>query len=102
MYEAGYLTGESVNAALAEQLDAALRQHLVIRRPGNRVLSADDLGGLSFGILKNEQDLEVLFLRLGDQVLLFIPSNLEKTIVRAIPFIIAGLAVGLGFQGRSL
>ena len=98
MYEAGYLTGESVNAALAEQLDAALRQHLVIRRPGNRVLSADDLGGLSFGILKNEQDLEVLFLRLGDQVLLFIPSNLEKTIVRAIPFIIAGLAVGLGFK----
>ena len=34
--------------------------------------------------------------------LLFIPSNLEKTIVRAIPFIIAGLAVGLGLQGRSL
>ena len=87
-----------MNAALAEQLDAALRRHLVIRRPGNRVLNADDLGGLSFGILKNDQDLEVLFLRLGDSVLLFIPSNLEKTIVRAIPFIIAGLAVGLGFK----
>ena len=98
MYEAGYLTGDSVNAVLDQQLDAALQQHLVIRRPGNRVLSADDLGGVTFGILKNEQDLEVLFLRLGDQVLLFIPSNLEKTIVRAIPFIIAGLAVGLGFK----
>ena len=98
MYEAGYLSGDSVNAVLDQQLDAALRQHLVIRRPGNRVLSADDLGGLTFGILKNEQNLEVLFLRLGDQVLLFIPSNLEKTIVRAIPFIIAGLAVGLGFK----
>ena len=98
MYDAEYLSGESVNAALDAQLDEALRQHLVIRRPGNRVLSADDLGSLSFGILKNEQDLEVLFLRLGERVLLFIPSNLEKTIVRAIPFIIAGLAVGLGFK----
>ena len=98
MYESEYLSGASVNAALDQQLDAALRQHLVIRRPGNRVLNADDLGGVSFGILKNNQDLEVLFLRLGDQVLLFIPANLEKTIVRAIPFIIAGLAVGLGFK----
>jgi len=98
MIDAEYLTGESVNVMLADQLDAALRQHLVIRRPGNRVLSADDLGGQTFGILKNDQDLEVLFLRLGDQVLLFFPSNLEKTIVRAIPFIIAGLAVGLGFK----
>lgn len=98
MLDAEYLTGESVNAMLAEQLDAALSQHLVIRRPGNRVLSADDLGRQSFGILKNDQDLEVLFLRLGDHALLFFPSNLEKTIVRAIPFIIAGLAVGLGFK----
>ncbi len=98
MYESEYLSGDSVNAALDEQLDAALRRHLVIRRPGNRVLNADDLGGLTFGILKNDQDLEVLFLRLGDHALLFIPSNLEKTIVRAIPFIIAGLAVGLGFK----
>ncbi len=98
MYESEYLSGDSVNAALDEQLNAALRQHLVIRRPGNRVLNADDLGGLTFGILKNDQDLEVLFLRLGDHALLFIPSNLEKSIVRAIPFIIAGLAVGLGFK----
>ena len=98
MYDADYLSGESVNAALETQLNAALEQHLIIRRPGNRVLHARDMGGTTFGILKNEQDLEVLFLRLGDSVLLFIPSNLEKTIVRAIPFIIAGLAVGLGFK----
>ena len=98
MLDAEYLTGESVNAMLDEQLDPALARHLIIRRPGNRVLSADDMGGTTFGILINDQDLEVLFLRLGDQVLLFIPSNLEKTIVRAIPFIIAGLAVGLGFK----
>ena len=98
MIDSGFLTGESVNIMLAEQLDAALDQHLVIRRPGNRVLDAADMGGRVFDILKNDQDLEVLFLRLGDHALLFIPSNLEKTIVRAIPFIIAGLAVGLGFK----
>ncbi len=98
MLDADYLSGESVNLMLTEQLDAALQQHLVILRPGNRVLSAPDLGGQTFGILKNDQDLEVLFLRLGNQALLFFPSNLEKTIVRAIPFIIAGLAVGLGFK----
>ncbi len=98
MYDAGYLSGDSVNAALETQLDAALARHLVIRRPGNRILQADDMGGTTLGILKNEQDLEVVFLRLGDSALLFIPSNLEKTIVRAIPFIIAGLAVGLGFK----
>ena len=98
MIDAGHLSGESVNAMLAGQLDEALRRHLIIRRPGNRVLSASDLGASSLGILKNDQDLEVFFLRIGDQTLLFIPSNLEKTIVRAIPFIIAGLAVGLGFK----
>ena len=98
MYQAGYLSDESVNAALDAQLDDALRQHLVIRRPGNRVLSAAGLGAETLGILQNEQGLEVLFLRLGDRVLLFFPANLETTIVRAIPFIIAGLAVGLGFK----
>ena len=98
MYQAGYLSGESVNAALDAQLDDALRQHLVIRRPGNRVLSASGLGTETVSILQNEQGLEVLFLRLGDRVLLFFPANLETTIVRAIPFIIAGLAVGLGFK----
>ncbi len=98
MIDSGFLTGDSVNVMLAEQLDAALEQHLIIRRPGNRVLDAADMGGRVFDILKNNQDLEVLFLRLGDHAALFIPSNLEKTIVRAIPFIIAGLAVGLGFK----
>ena len=98
MYRAGYLSGESVNAALDAQLEDALRQHLVIRRPANRVLSAEGLGAETLGILQNEQGLEVLFLRLGDRVLLFFPAHLETTIVRAIPFIIAGLAVGLGFK----
>lgn len=98
MYDAEYVSGESVNATLEGNLNEALNQHLIIRRPSNRVLNGADLGAVTLGILKNEQGLEVLFFRLGDRVLLFFPANLEKTIVRAIPFIIAGLAVGLGFK----
>jgi general nucleoside transport system permease protein len=98
MYDAEYLSGESVNAVLEGDLSVALNQHMIVRRPGNRVLNGANLGSTSFGILKNDQDIEVLYFRLGDRVLLFFPSNLEKAIVRAIPFIIAGLAVGLGFK----
>jgi len=98
MYDAEYFDNPSINAILDDELNEQLEQHLVIRRPGNRVLNGTDFGAESFGILQNEQNLEVLFFRLGDRVLLFFPANLEKTIVRAIPFIIAGLAVGLGFK----
>lgn len=98
LYDKAYVSHESVNTMLDTELDDALNQHLIIRRPGNRVLFGENLGAQTFGILQNEQNLEVLYLRLGDRVLLFFPSNLEKTIVRAIPFIIAGLAVGLGFK----
>lgn len=41
---------------------------------------------------------EAVYLRLGGSALVFFPSNLEDLIVRAIPFIIAGLAVALGFK----
>lgn len=98
MYDVGYLTNESVNVTLTDDIDDALRDNLIIRRPGNRVLNAAGKGNDSVGIIPNELGLEVLYFRLGDRVLMFIPSNLEKTIVRAIPFIIAGLAVGLGFK----
>ena len=39
-----------------------------------------------------------IYLHIGNQVLLFFPSALEETLRRAIPFIIAGLAVTLGFK----
>lgn len=41
---------------------------------------------------------ETVYLRLGGSTLLFFPANLETLLVRAIPFIIAGLAVALGFK----
>ncbi len=98
MYDAAYFDNPNVNDVLDNELIGQLEENLIIRRPGNRVLNGTDLGSESFGILQNDQELEVLFFRLGDRVLLFFPANLEKTIVRSIPFIIAGLAVGLGFK----
>ena len=41
---------------------------------------------------------EVVYLRLGGSTLMFFVANLETLLVRAIPFIIAGLAVALGFK----
>src|SRR3990172_1819256 len=35
---------------------------------------------------------------LGEKAIVFIPSNLIDTVVRAIPFILGGLAVALGFK----
>ena len=41
---------------------------------------------------------DAVWMRLGGQAFLFFPRELEGMIVRSIPFIIAGLAVALGFQ----
>ncbi|NOG48007.1 MAG: ABC transporter permease [Chloroflexi bacterium] len=41
---------------------------------------------------------DTAYLRVGGSAILFFPYQLERTIVRAIPFIIAGLAVALGFK----
>ncbi|MBC8107492.1 MAG: ABC transporter permease, partial [Anaerolineae bacterium] len=41
---------------------------------------------------------EIVYLRLGSSALVFFPSQLESTLVRSIPFVIAGLAVALGFK----
>jgi simple sugar transport system permease protein len=40
----------------------------------------------------------IILVPLGKQSIVFIPRNLIDTVVRAIPFILAGLAVALGFK----
>lgn len=101
MYDLGFLSAETVNEALDNELDAALSENFIVRvpsnPPGNRVLSLDSAGG-GFGSLQNDQDLPVLYLKLGGRVLLFYPSQFETTLIRSIPYVIAGLAVALGFK----
>lgn len=98
-YKAGFLTNPNLNEALDSELEDALRDNFIVRRPGSRILSHRDEPHNIAGITLNDLGLPVAYLRLGGSAFLFIPANLESTIVRAIPYIIAGLAVAMGFKG---
>ncbi len=106
LYDAEILTNPSVNEALTTEFDTALSQNLVVRRPGNQLLVDLGASGVTGALYdtKNTPDdtsddrVSNLYLRLGDRVLLFFPANLETLFVRSIPFVIAGLAVALGFK----
>jgi ABC-type uncharacterized transport system permease subunit len=99
LYDAGYLTSETINQALDTELETVLTENLIIRRPGSRIYIHEGEPNTFAAIISNEQDLPIAYMRLGNSALIFIPSNLEATIVRAIPYIIAGLAVAMGFKG---
>ena len=105
MYSVGLLSNPDVNAMIATELTPALADNLVVRRPGNRLVV--DAGTSVTGVINNNSNTpddtsddrpETAYLRLGGSALLFFPVNLETMLVRAIPFIIAGLAVALGFK----
>ena len=59
-------------------------------------------GATGFGYIDpasiRAQTTVVTLLPLGDRSIVFIPGNLIDTMVRSIPFILAGLAVALGFK----
>lgn len=106
MYESGILTNANVGAALATQLEPYLETNTVVYRPGNQPLLINPGHTESTGVIWADQNTEdtaddkpdTVYLTLGDKALLFFPFQLERTIVRSIPFIIAGLAVALGFK----
>ncbi len=103
IYDAGLLSQQDIHTALTEELDTALVENLVVRRPGNRLLVGTGFSAPA-GILYTTGSTpaadrpETVYLRLGGSALLFFPANLETTIVRSIPYIIAGLAVALAFK----
>lgn len=97
-YENGSLTSENINDALDNELDDVLEENLVILRPGNRLMIGTGKGDEMIGTVKDDLKLPVVYLKLFGRVVLFFPGNLESAIVRSIPFIIAGLAVALGFK----
>lgn len=106
LYSDDLLTNEDVATALSTELPPFLEDNLVIYRPGNQPLLVAPGNGSS-GILYNDQNTpadatddkpSVVYSRLGGNVLVFFPANLERTLTRAIPFIIAGLAVVMGFK----
>lgn len=98
MYDAGALTDPDVLTALETELPAAIENNLLVRRPGNLLLFNPGATGLA-GIAYNEAGQPSnVWMRLVGSALLFFPANLESMIVRSIPFVIAGLAVALGFK----
>lgn len=106
MYESGILTNANVGPALATQLKPYLEANTVVYRPGNQPLLIDRGHTESSGVIWADQNTEdpaddkpdTVYAIFGGKALLFFPFQLERTIVRSIPFIIAGLAVALGFK----
>ncbi|HEX2908230.1 MAG TPA: ABC transporter permease, partial [Phototrophicaceae bacterium] len=90
---------------LQTELADALQKATIILRPNNQILF--NPRGEALGLVYTDNNtpdnaaddvVDAAYLRLGQRALVFIPSNLEQMIVRSIPFIIAGLAVALGFK----
>lgn len=107
MYESALLTNPDVRTALTTELEPYIETNTVIYRPGNQPLLIHPNHTESTGIIWADQRTpddtsddrpDTVYLRLGSKMLLFFPFQLERTIVRSIPFIIAGLAVALGFK----
>lgn len=106
LYSQGLLTDDNVAAAIETELPARSFANLIVRRPGNRLVIApgvSPVGVVSIDSANTPDDPgddvpEVVYLRLANSALLFFPANLESMIVRSIPFVIAGLAVALGFK----
>ncbi len=105
LYTANLLTNNDVTTAINTELDKALASNLVVSRPGNRLMI--DHSTALVGAIPNNNNTpnnasddytEAAYLRLGDSALLFFPTNLEEMLIRSIPFVIAGLAVALGFK----
>ena len=98
LYDAGLISNQTIQTALTEELSPSLDENFVIRRPNNRVLLNPGTTATSAIINNANGNADVAYLSIAERVLLFFPANLESTLTRAIPFVIAGLAVALGFN----
>lgn len=98
LYNNGLLTSDTIREALDSELEQLIQRDLLIRRPDGAVLVGAGEAGQLVGRVTDNQRLPVFYLRLGGSALLFLPSQLETTLVKSIPYIIAGLAVALGFK----
>lgn len=107
MYSRNILTEPDVATAINTQLQPFLDANYVVYRPGQDPLlivpGAENISGTIYNANNTPDDTsddvpEVVYTTLGNRSLLFFPANLERTLTRSIPFIIAGLAVALGFK----
>jgi len=103
LYAENILTNNDVATSLRDELPAAIENNLVVLRPGNRVLihrGEKENAAIIYSNNNTPEDTrddkpDTVYFRLGNRVFLFFPSSLEAMLTRAIPFVIAGLAVAL-------
>lgn len=106
LYDDALLTNENVAVGLRDELAPMLQNTMVILRPNNQILFDHNTSpaGVIYAEDKTPDDPsdgnkpEVVYLRVANSALLFFPGNLESMLIRAIPYIIAGLAVSLTFK----
>ncbi|MBL8146747.1 MAG: ABC transporter permease [Anaerolineae bacterium] len=111
LYDAGLLTDSNVIAAINNELPQALEDYLIIQRPGNRIIvaPASERAGIVWSSpdtvseeCKSSPGAEsrpcVAYLALGQSAAMFFPAKLETMLVRATPFIMAGLALVISFK----
>jgi ABC-type uncharacterized transport system permease subunit len=98
LYTADVLTNPDVATALNTELEPFLAQNNVIYRPGQQPLLIDPGHTDTSNIIYDNEKPSVAYTRFGDRAAMFFPAALERTLTRAIPFILAGLAVALGFK----
>jgi simple sugar transport system permease protein len=94
-----------VAAAVRDDLDQALADSTVILRPNAQILVSRSNAPL--GVIVNDRRtpddpsddiVDAVYAQVGGRALVFLPANLENTLVKSIPYIIAGLAVAFAFK----
>ncbi|MGJ3239208.1 MAG: ABC transporter permease [Anaerolineae bacterium] len=98
LYSAGLLTAATIDEALETELQDVLEENTILRRPSENILIVPASNNALWGQLSDDQGRPIYYLKFGGNALLFLPFQLENTIVKSIPYIIAGLAVALGFK----
>jgi ABC-type uncharacterized transport system permease subunit len=97
LFGAGLLTSSTADEAMANELESVLNNNLVFRRPAETIFVARDTNDFA-GKFQDDQNRTTYYLRFGGMSFLFLPFQVENTVVKAIPYIVAGLAVTLGFK----
>ena len=97
LYSADLLNAETVDEAIATELETALADNIILRRSDEAILVIPTENNL-VGSIDDEQGRPIYYAKVGGSAFLFLPFQLENTIVKAIPYVIAGLAVALGFK----
>lgn len=107
LYDSDVLDNTNVVTAITEELPIAIEENLVVRRPNNRILVHEGHPNETFSTIMDDNgtpddtsddDVRLIYFHAFERVVMFFPSGLEETLNRSVPFIIAGLAVALGFK----